>query len=79
MSGHNTGCICVGCEAVRHAPSARSVNLYGLASGPGPVEAQWIRERWKALGGYFGDDMDRGAHISVAALFAAVRSGRIRL
>lgn len=72
---HNPSCICVGCKALRHAKSPRSVNL----SGSTPVEAQWIRDRWKALGGRFYGPNIETAMITEAQLFAAVRAGRIRL
>lgn len=80
---HNTACICAGCQAVRNAPSARAVNLYGLTDGPqpkvGPIEAQWIRDRWRALGGrFYGPNVEQ-AVISEEQLLAAVRAGRIRL
>jgi hypothetical protein len=75
---HNTACICAGCQALRHQKSARSVNLYGLAS-TGPVETKWIRERWKAIGGKFYLTGGKEAYITEAQLFAAVRAGRIRL
>jgi hypothetical protein len=81
---HNTACICAMCMAVRKAPSARSVNLYGLTDGPqpkvGPIEAQWIRERMRALLGHSANvDGVRSIIITEEALFAAVRSGRIKL
>jgi hypothetical protein len=86
---HNTACICANCQAVRNTPSARAVNLYGLTDGPhriGPVESQWIRDRWRALGGHFlvarpcvDSQRVHDAVITEESLFAAVRAGRIRL
>lgn len=76
---HNTACICASCQAVRNAPSPRSVDLYGLKDSAGPIESKWIRDRWKALGGeFFGPNIET-AMITEAQLFAAVRAGRIRL
>jgi hypothetical protein len=79
---HNTSCICAGCEALRHSKSARSVNLYGLVDGqPGPVESRWIGNRWRQLGGCSSEHQGGHVeyHITEAALFAAVRNGRINL
>lgn len=77
---HNSACICAGCEALRHAPSRRTVNLDGrVNASPGPVEAAYIRNRWESLGGSFHGPNIETATITEAALFAAVRAGRIKL
>lgn len=74
-------------DAPQRSTRAFDALRQGATPAPvGPVEAEWIRTRWRALGGHFLVERPNtkpgnvhNAVISEAELFTAVRAGKIRL
>lgn len=67
-----------GCEPPPRSKAFEALlgNACPICALVGPVESKWIRERWRALGGF----TDNGQlNIPEEALFAAVRAGKVRL